>query len=123
MINSGMNTTAACMSSGCAGIPAIVLNTVALLQSARLRRIKLQRSRRRRAARGATRDAGSRERKYLPCHYRIRATPAQGSGRGIVEIMPERPAVTHDDLDADLGLFGPASVSWRVHAEPILALA
>ncbi|HEY7174906.1 MAG TPA: oxygenase MpaB family protein [Micromonosporaceae bacterium] len=37
--------------------------------------------------------------------------------------MPERPAVTHDDLDADLGLFGPGSVSWRVHAEPILALA
>lgn len=25
--------------------------------------------------------------------------------------------------DGDLGLFGPASISWRVHAEPILALA
>jgi uncharacterized protein (DUF2236 family) len=25
--------------------------------------------------------------------------------------------------DVDLGLFGPASISWRVHAEPILALA
>jgi uncharacterized protein (DUF2236 family) len=27
------------------------------------------------------------------------------------------------DPDLDLGLFGPHSVSWRVHAEPILALA
>ena len=27
------------------------------------------------------------------------------------------------DTDGDLGFFGPGSVSWRVHAEPILALA
>ncbi len=26
-------------------------------------------------------------------------------------------------MDPDLGLFGPGSVSWRVHAEPVLALA
>jgi len=27
------------------------------------------------------------------------------------------------EMDGDLGFFGPTSVSWRVHAEPILALA
>jgi len=45
-----------------------------------------------------------------------------GSGRGIVEIMPQPVAPRQQALD-DLGLFGPSSVSWRVHAEPILALA
>jgi uncharacterized protein (DUF2236 family) len=34
-----------------------------------------------------------------------------------------QPDVAAAVLDGDLGLFGPASVSWRVHAEPILALA
>jgi uncharacterized protein (DUF2236 family) len=45
-----------------------------------------------------------------------------GSGRGIVEIMPQ-PVAPRQQAPDDLGLFGPGSVSWRVHAEPILALA
>lgn len=38
---------------------------------------------------------------------------------------PEDAPVTEpaDDVDNDLGLFGPDSVSWRLHREPILALA
>ncbi|HKE65090.1 MAG TPA: oxygenase MpaB family protein [Micromonosporaceae bacterium] len=36
--------------------------------------------------------------------------------------MPQPVAPRQQALD-DLGLFGPSSVSWRVHAEPILALA
>ena len=47
------------------------------------------------------------------------ATDSTGSSVTDVE------AAADGDLgsDGDLGLFGPASISWRVHAEPILALA
>lgn len=44
------------------------------------------------------------------------AVPATAVATG-----PEPPA--HPAPDRDLGLFGPGSMTWRVHAEPILALA
>lgn len=64
----------------------------------------------------------------------------RGFARGIVDCMPSAtiPTPRTDDAgdatednashrmvtdDGDLGLFGPDSVTWRVHAEPILALA
>jgi uncharacterized protein (DUF2236 family) len=34
-----------------------------------------------------------------------------------------RPVLPDESAATDLGLFGPGSMSWRVHAEPILALA
>src|SRR5690606_15603517 len=39
-------------------------------------------------------------------------------------LMAPPPASTRrPEPDDDLGLFGPGSVTWRVHAEPILAVA
>src|SRR5215475_14539306 len=66
--------------------------------------------------------------RYAPRHREVRAwhrwvmtsTASAPAPRKPSEPLP---APVDPGMDGDLGFFGPGSVSWRVHAEPILALA